>query len=271
MTHRTLLRAALAAFLAFPLFAPPGAVAKQNSASKVLATVNGVAIPQRFANVLIHERVLRGEPDNPQIRNALKQELINRELLTQAAQHAGIPAQPDVRVQIALARQAVIVEAYLRNWLQKHPVTEADVKRQYDRTKAHAGSVEYHVQHILVRTDAEAKKLIAELDNGASFSKLAKKYSIDKGSKENGGDLGWYVPSALDPTFATAMAKLKVGDYTETPVHTRFGYHIIRLDGERPVKFPKLEKIQGHIRQQLVQQKIQNLIYKLRTKANITQ
>jgi len=273
MNHRMLVRAALAAVLALPLLALAQDGAKTKTKTKpaagIIATVNGVAIPQRLADVLLHERALRGQADNPALHTAIKNELINRELIAQAAQRAGTTRKPDVQAQIELARQTVVVEAFMRDWLDKHPVTDAEVQKEYDRNKARAGTTEYHAHHILVPTEAEAKSLIAQLDKGANFEELAKKNSTDEGSKERGGDLGWYVPAALDPTFAAAMVKLQKGKYTETPVHTPFGYHIIRLDDTRPVEFPPLDKIKPRIVQQLTQRKIQELISGLRAKAKI--
>ncbi len=271
MKHPMLIRAALAALLALPLLASAQEAAKPKAkeASGTIATVNGVAIPQRVADVLLKERVVRGLPDTPELHAAIKQELINRELIEQAAKHAGIAKDPDVRAELDLARQTVLVEAYLRDWLKKHPVTDAEVQKEYDVNKARAGDKEYHAHHILVPTEAEAKKVIAQLDKGANFEELAKKDSTDQGTKERGGDLGWYVPAALDPAFAAAMVKLQKGKYTESPVKTQFGYHIIRLDDTRPVEFPALDKVKGRIVQQLTQRRIQELITDLRAKAKI--
>lgn len=269
MKYQTLPRAALAAMLAVSLFAfaQPGARAKEPSGT--IAVVNGVKIPRRLADVLVKERASRGQPDSPGLEQAIKQELINREVLEQAAKKAGITRDPDVRAEMQLARQTVLVEAYLHDWLKKHPISDADVKKEYEANKARAGSMEYHAEHILVPTESEAKKLIAELDKGANFEELAKKNSTDEGTKQRGGDLGWYVPAALDPAFAAAMVKLKKGKYTETPVKTQFGYHIIKLEGTRPVEFPPLDKVEARIKQNLTQHEIQQLIQSLRAKAKI--
>lgn len=271
MRHPMLVRAALLALLALPLLAPAQEAAKPKAkeAAGTIATVNGVAIPERRAEVLLKERAVRGVADSPELRAAVKQELVNRELLEQAARHSGVANEPDVRTEMDLARQAVLVEAYLRDWMKKHPVTDADVQKEYEVNKARAGDKEYHAHHILVPTEAEAKTVIAQLDKGANFEELAKKDSTDQGTKERGGDLGWYVPAALDPAFAAAMVKLQKGKYTETPVKTQFGYHVIRLDDTRAVEFPALDKVKGRIVQQLTQKRIQDLITELRAKAKI--
>jgi peptidyl-prolyl cis-trans isomerase C len=271
MKYQILPRAALAAALAVPLlaFAQEGAKAKTKEPAGTIAVVNGVAIPQRYADVLLKERAARGQPESPGLKEAVREELINRELLEQAAKKAGITKDPDVRAEMALAEQTVLVESYLHDWLNKHPISDADVQKEYDANKARAGGKEYHAEHILVPTEAEAKKLIAELDKGASFEELAKKNSTDEGTKERGGDLGWYVPAALDPAFADAMVKLQKGKYTETPVKTQFGYHIIKLEDTRPVDFPPLDKVKPRIVQSMTQREIQQLIQGLRAKAKI--
>ena len=180
----------------------------------------------------------RGMPDNEQTRALVRDELINREVLVQEAQKSGVAKQPEVQAQLDMARQEVLVGAYIRDWVTKHPVSDADVQKEYDRAKAQAGDKEYKARHILVETEEQAKSLIAELKKGGKFDELATKNSKDPGSAQRGGDLDWNVPGTYDKQFADELVKLEKGKYTEAPVRTRFGFHIIQLDDVRPVKFP---------------------------------
>jgi peptidyl-prolyl cis-trans isomerase C len=251
---------------------PKAAAAKpapKGAAAANIATVNGIKVPKARADVLMQQQQGRGMQDNDQTRAMVREELVNREVVAQEAQRAGFAKRPDVQTQLDLARQEIIVGAYIRDWVRKHPVTDAEVQQQYDKAKAEAGEREYRARHILLENEDEAKAMIAELKKGGKFDELANKNSKDPGSKERGGDLDWNVPQTFDRQFSDAMVKLEKGKYTETPVRTRFGFHVIQLDDVRPVKFPALADVKPRIQQQLVQNKVEELIRGLRAKAKV--
>ena len=132
------------------------------------------------------------------------------------------------------------------------------MKARYDDlVKGAGGNREYHLHHILVSDEQQAKDLIAKIKAGAKFEDLAKQYSKDPGSGKNGGDLDWSDPKAYVPEFAAAAQKLQKGQMTDTPVKTQFGWHIIRVDDIRDIAPPPLEQVKQQIAQQLVQQKLQ--------------
>jgi len=272
-----------AALLALPLFAvaqdakdapkpaaKPAAKAPAKSGGKEpVATVNGVAVPQSRMEFMMEQQRNRGAPDNQQTRQVMREELINREVVTQEAQKAGVAKSPEVQAQMDIARQEILVGAYLRDWVKKHPVSDAELQQEYERARAQTGDKEYRARHILVDNEDQAKALIADLNKGAKFDDLAKKNSKDAGSKERGGDLDWNVPAAFDKQFSDAMVKLDKGKYTAAPVQTRFGYHVIQLDDVRPVKFPSFEEVKPRIAQQLQQHKVDELVRGLRAKAKV--
>jgi peptidyl-prolyl cis-trans isomerase C len=231
--------------------------------------VNGVAVPASHMDFLLQQQKSRGAPDNDQTRNIVRDELVNRELVAQEAQRAGFSKKPEVQTQVEMARQEILVGAYLRDWVSKHPVSDAEIQQAYDEHKAQAGSKEYRARHILVDNEDQAKQIIAELKKGGDFAELAKKNSKDPGSKDRGGDLDWNVPAAFDKNFSDAMVSLEKGKFTETPVQTRFGYHIIRLDDVRDTRFPTLAEVRPRLQQQLTQQKVDELVRGLRAKAKV--
>lgn len=245
------------------------AAAKPAAKPGAVATVNGVAVPQARMDLLMQQQQQRGAPDNEQMRNMVKDELVNREVIAQEAQKLGVSKIPEVAAQIDMARQEIIVSAYLREFARKNPISEADVQKEYDRAKAQHGDKEYRARHILVETEDQAKALLAELKKGAKFDDLASKNSKDTGSATRGGDLDWNVPGTYDKQFADAMVKLEKGRYTEAPVKSRFGFHIIQLDDVRPAKFATLAEVKPRIQQMLVQTKIEELVRGLRAKAKI--
>jgi peptidyl-prolyl cis-trans isomerase C len=254
-----------------PAQAKPAAkpAAKGASRDGALATVNGAAIPASRMEFMMRQQMSRGAPDNEQMRAAMRDELINREIVMQEAQRAGIGKQAEVQAQLDIARQEILVGAYLRDWVRKHPVSDADVQREYDRAKAQSGDKEYRARHILVESEDEAKGLIGQLKKGAKFDELASKNSKDPGSKERGGELDWSAPGAYDKAFADAMVKLEKGKYTEAPVRSRFGYHVILLEDVRQLRFPTLAEVKPRIQQQITQNRVEEMVRGLRAKAKV--
>ena len=272
MTIRMLAAALLAApVLVSAQTLPSKEPAKKDAAKGAppLATVNGVAIPRSRGETLMNQQKARGAPDNDQTRGMVREELVNREVLMQEAQKSGIAKSPEVVGQLDLARQEIIISAYLREWVRKNPVSDADVQKEYDRVKSEQGDKEYRARHILVETEDQAKQIVADLKKGAKFDELAAKNSKDPGSKDRGGDLDWHGPNDFDRSFSEAMMKLDKGKYTETSVRTRFGFHIIQLDDVRTGRFPSLAEVKPRIQQQITQARIDELVKGLRGKAKV--
>ena len=258
MIHKkTRLCVLVAAFAAAPAFA-------QN-----VAVVNGTAIPKSRADALISQLVKQGQQDTPQLHQAVRDELVNREILMQEAVREGIPTRADVKAQVAVAQQTVVLRAMIEDYVTKNKPSDAEVKARYDELIKQAGGNEYHLHHILVDNEQQAKDLIAKIKGGAKFEDLAKQFSKDPGSGKNGGDLDWANPKTYVPEFAAAAEKLQKGQMTDTPVHTQFGWHIIRVDDIRAVKPPPLDQVKGQIVQQMQQEKLQAFEQKLRAKAKV--
>ena len=233
-----------------------------------LVTVNGVAISDNVANAFIAEQAAQGTPDTPELKNAVREELIRRELLVQEAKKMGLEKQPEVAAQADLARQAIYIRAFVQDYVKKHPISDEQVKAAYDRMKSQMGSTEYKVRHILVEKEDDAKTIIANLKKGARFDELAKQ-SKDPGSREKGGDLGWSSTASYVKPFGDAVAGLAKGKYTETPVKSDFGYHVILLEDSRPLTPPPFEQIKQQLTQRLQQEQIQKFVAELRAKAKI--
>lgn len=233
-----------------------------------LAVVNGKPVPSSRADMMVKQMTAQGQQDTPELRAMIKDELINREILVQEADKLGLGTTPDVKAQLEIARQSILIRALVADYLKKNPVKDADVKAEYDKFKSQASDKEYHARHILVETEDEAKAIIAKLKAGAKFEDLAKQ-SKDPGSAANGGDLDWAAPQAFVKPFSDAMVSLKKGQLLETPVHTQFGWHVIRLDDVRPAKIPTLEEVKPQITESLQQRKLQAYQQQLRTKATI--
>jgi peptidyl-prolyl cis-trans isomerase C len=231
-------------------------------------TVNGTPISESLVGILAKERAAQGQPDSPELRHAIRDDLIAREVVSQEAKKRGLDKDPEVAAQMHLATQSVLVRAYLQDYVKNHPVSESALKAEYEKIKVAMGDKEYQARHILVGSEAEAKDIIAQLKKGAKFDKLASEKSQDPGSKARGGELGWIARGNVVPAFGNALASLKKGEISE-PVQTQYGWHIIKVEDIRPLKSPAFDSVKEALRQRLEQQEIQNAIADLRKQAKI--
>lgn len=235
---------------------------------KSAAMVNGVSIPQSRIDLRVKAAAVQGQPDSPELRKAIREDMINIEVMAQEAKKQGLDKNDEVIQQIELAKQSVLVAAFVQDYARNHPVSEDQLKSEYEKLKTKLGNKEYSARHILVATEDEAKAIIAQLGKKAKFDKLAEK-SIDAGSARNGGALGWAVPGNFVPPFANALLNLQKGEYTKEPVQSQFGWHVIRLDDVRELKVPPFEELKPQLQQRLQQQAIQKAITDLKAKAKI--
>ncbi|MDM0013230.1 peptidylprolyl isomerase [Variovorax sp. J22P168] len=233
------------------------------------AIVNGKAVPKARMDVLAQQLAAAGRPVTPEMQGQLREEIIAREIFMQEAQKQGLDATDDYKNQLELARQAILIRQLFDNYRKTNPVTDADVQAEYDKFVAANAGKEFKARHILVETEDQANKILADLKKGAKFEDIAKKQSKDPGSGANGGDLDWAAPASFVPEFSEAMIKLKKGETTAVPVKSQFGYHIIRVDDIRQAQLPKLEEVKPQVTQQLQQQRLQKYQEDLRAKAKV--
>jgi peptidyl-prolyl cis-trans isomerase C len=234
-----------------------------------LAVVNGKPVPSSRVEALKQQVERSGRPVTPEILAQIKEELIAREIFVQEARKRGLEASDDYKTQLELARQSLLIRELFANFQKKNPVTDAEIKAEYDKFVAANGGKEYRARHILVEKEDEAKALIADLKKGGKFEDLAKKASKDPGSGANGGDLDWASAASYVPEFSNAMVKLEKGQMTDVPVKSQFGFHIIRVDDVREAQLPKLDEVKPQISQQLTQTKLGKFQEDLRAKAKV--
>ena len=251
-----------------PLQAQEAKPAAKAARPAAVATVNGVAIPTARADALLQSQLAQGQQDSEQLRTAIRNDLINREMLSQASRKKGFDKKPDVQAQFELARQGILVNAYLQDFVATHPVKDDAVKSEYEAIVKTMGSKEYKARHILVEKEDEAKSIVARLQKGEKFEELAKQ-SKDPGNKDRGGDLGWAAPSGYVKPFADALVALEKGKFSATPVRTEFGWHVIQLDDVRDLKHPPLDEVKPQIQQRLQQQSLEKHIAELRAKTKV--
>lgn len=224
--------------------------------------------PQRFFDYMLKERLAQGQRDSPELRAAIRDELNTRELLVREARKKGIDKIADVRVQMDLASQTVLVRAQVADWTRANPISDAALRKEYDTIKSQLGNREYKVRHILVDKEDEAREIIAALQKGDRFEKLAER-SKDAGSKDRGGDLDWNSPANFVKPFSDAMVRLEKGKFTAQPVQTQFGWHVIRLDDSREARVPTFDEVKPQLMQRLQGQHLEGYFRDLRAKNNV--
>jgi peptidyl-prolyl cis-trans isomerase C len=244
--------------------------AAKSAADPVAATVNGTPISQKTVDRMVQQGAISGQADTPESRKAILDRLTLQAVIAQEAVKEGLDKAPDVSEQIDAIRQAVLANAYVQNYMKNHPVSDDMLKAEYERIKATMSGTEYKARHILVAKEGDAREVIARLrKQPGAFAQLAKDKSKDEGSRDNGGELGWFDPRHMVPEFAAAVTQLEKGKFTLEPVKTQFGYHVILLEDSRPIQAPPLEEVKPQLSQQLQQQEVIKQMDALKAQAKI--
>jgi peptidyl-prolyl cis-trans isomerase C len=240
------------------------------AASPAATSAAGKALyPQSQFDFMLKERLAQGAQDTPELRNAIREELNTRELLAREAKKANLDKSPEIKQQMDLAGQTVLVRAYVTDWIKKNPVPDAELRKEYDAIKAQMGDKEYKVKHILVEKEDDAKDVIAQLQKGGKFDELAKSRSKDPGSKDRGGDLDWNAPGGFVKPFSDAMAATPKGKFTATPVQTQFGYHVILVEDIREAKIPSFDEVKPQLQQRVQAAHLDKYFRELRAKGGV--
>jgi peptidyl-prolyl cis-trans isomerase C len=219
--------------------------------------------------------VSQGQADSPELRQAVKNDLINKELVAQEATRLGLANSIDFPDQMAQLRQNLLLQAFLENHFKKNPITDAQLREEYDRQRKLMGDTsnafQYRVSQIVVSTETDAMDLIRRLQKGDLFGRLAQEFSLDTTSKAQGGSLGWMMTGQVIPAVASVLPTMAKGAITPKPIQTPAGWVILKLDDKRAFKIPTFEESKPQLQQALVQQYLGQAIQGLRTNAKIVQ
>src|SRR5450759_1981607 len=240
------------------------------TAGDIAATVNGTPISKDSVDQIVGQRIAMGQADSTETRKAIINQLAMQMLVSQEAIKKNLDKTPEVINQIKLTQQSILANAFVQDYTKNNPVSDDILKAEYDKIKAQMSGTEYKARHILVDKEAEAKHIIAKLKiNAKQFDSLAKEYSKDPGSKDKGGDLGWFDPRGMVPEFGAAVAKLQKGKFTLEPVKTQFGYHVILLEDSRTKQAPIFEQVKPQLAKNVQEQNLKKLIDDMMAKAKI--
>jgi len=234
------------------------------------ATVNGYVISKNRVDLIARQGASAGQPETPESRKSIIDKLTMQTLVAEEAVKKGLDKLPEVTEQIDVIRQSVVANAYVQDFIKNNPVSDEALKAEYERIKATITGSEYKARHILVGKESEARDIIAKLKKDAgAFAKLAKEKSMDAASKVRGGDLGWFDLSGMVPEFGGAVSKLEKGQFTQEPVKTQYGYHVILLEDSRKIEAPPLEDVKPQLTQQLQQQNVKKQLDALKASATV--
>src|SRR6185437_7175182 len=223
--------------------------ATANPADKPVATVNGTPISRDMFEYFVKSTANKPSAElTADQRNEALDNLIRGELVAQQAEKEGLQNSADVASELQLSHMEILEQAGAEHYLADKKPTDAEVQSEYDQQVATIPKTQYHARHILVKSQDEAQKIIAQLKRGAKFEDLAKKDSIDS-SKDQGGDLGWFSPTSMVKPFADAVATLKKGEITHAPVQTQYGWHVIQLLDTRETPVPPLDQVKDRVSQ----------------------
>ena len=235
------------------------------SKSDAIAEVNGKFISKSSFDMMKAQIAQRGQPIPDE---KLLDELVRMELLVQEAEQKKLSESPELVNQLDMMKRSLLSQAAVKNYMDSNPISDEELKSEYDKQIAAKGGSEYKARHILVKEEAEAKKLITELNAGAKFEALAKSKSTGP-SAPRGGDLGWFSPDRMVPPFSEAVIALENGKYTTEPVQTQFGWHVILREESREKTPPSLEEVKEQLLPVLQRQKVQSHLESLRNQAKV--
>lgn len=246
-------------------------LAATKAADDAPITVNGITLPTSLVERSVNLNVQQGKKDTPELRQLIKEEFINREVVAQQATKLGLEKTPDGQAAFAEMKRNFLVELFLADYDKTHPISDAALKAEYDKQIAAIGdqAYEYKLSHIVTKTEADARNLLARIKKGETFAKVAKEASIDPSAKDSGA-LGWLLPNQIIPAVANVIVNLTEGSVSAAPIQTVGGWQLVRLEEKRQFKAPKLEDVTPQLRASLLQQQRIDAIKKLRESAKVT-
>jgi peptidyl-prolyl cis-trans isomerase C len=245
--------------------AAPAADAKP-AEDKAVAKVNGTNVMQSDVDFHLQRNPMAGQ--SPDGKQRVIDDIVESELLYQKAIADGADKDPKAVTMLNNIRRAVMAQSVVRKHMESSPIKAETIKAEYDK-QYKEGPTEYNARHILLKTEDEAKAVIAELDKGGDFIKLADEKTQDPSGKGKGGDLGWFPPEQMVPEFSEAAKKLEKGKYTKAPIKSQFGFHVIKLEDSRKAQPPAFDMVKQEIEQKLQQEQIKTLIDGLKKNAKV--
>jgi peptidyl-prolyl cis-trans isomerase C len=267
-------RIGLAALL-FVLFSRLSLAAPEQG-FEFVATVNGAPISKGLFEINLRAALAQGQKDTPQLREAIKNELINRQLIAQEVVKQGLDKEIDLQDQITQLKQNLYLQVFIEDHFQKNPITTEQLREEYNKQKQYLGNgsdsaTQFKISQIVLKSEPEATAVIGRLQAGESFAKAAKDSSLDAKTKSQGGVLGWVAAQQLAPQIANVVANMSKGSFTKLPIRLGDAWVVVRVDDTRSSKIPSFEASQSQLKQAIIQQYLGDTLKRLRESAKIVQ
>lgn len=241
-----------------------------------VATVNGAPITKGLFDLNLQAALAQGQKDSPQLRENIKNELINRQLIVQEVVKEGLDKEIDLQDQITQLKQNLYLQVFVEDYFKKNPITNDQLKEEYSKQKQYLGNgteqaMQYKISQIALRSESEAIAVIGRLQAGDSFFRVAKEVSLDGATKSQGGSLGWLSIAQLAPPISDAIGALGKGGFTKYPIKIGDVWIVVQVDDTRSSKIPSFEASKNQLKQAIVQQYLVQTIKRLRESARIIQ
>ena len=238
-------------------------------ADKPAFSVNGTAVPQARVDAMLQQLQQQGQTDSPPLRAMVRDQLVLTEILRQEAQKKSLDKSAEYKSEIDAFSARLLANLFVRDWMRAHPVSEAQLRGEYDKVVAQFSRKEYRARHVLVDNEADAQKILADLQKGKAFAAIAKEVSKDTGSKDKGGELDWAPADSYVAEFSTALTKLSRGQVAAAPVKTQFGWHVIQLIDVRDAQGPSFDELKPQLAQRIQGAQLDAYLGKLKQQAKV--
>jgi len=245
------------------------AYGQKTANDKTMATVNGIAIPQSQADILLSDQQAAGVAASPELTAAIRKEMILRSLQVQQAKAAKLDKDPALQERVHMASDEVMQMAWRQAYVRQHPASKEEIAAAYDDIKNRAGSQEFHVRGLLLSSEATAKDIIAHVKSKGSLADYLSQ-SLDASSRAKGGDLGWINLSNVQPAVAKAIAAAGKPGLLDAPVQGTAGWHVLQIEEVRPFAMPALDgTVSQHLAAEVARRKLESHLAELYQSAKI--
>lgn len=231
--------------------------------------VNGQTLSAERGELLLREQMARGVPDSPQLRNMIRETLINQVLMAQDAQKQSLDKLPLVKARLELVEQNTLSQAWQQKAMDDAQMTDADIQAEYQAQVKALGTQEFRLRHVLVTDEKQAQQVLDKIKAGTKFDQVAKESSRDPGTRDKGGLSDWVAEGRLAPAIRQAVEGLKAGQMATKPVQTPAGWQVLRLEEKRALTAPSLDAVKPQLRLALAQRQAQAKLAALRSSAKV--
>jgi peptidyl-prolyl cis-trans isomerase C len=239
-----------------------------------LVIINGTKITSAQLEQWVSIATSEGAKDSPELRQGILNDLVIREAIEQDIKKTNLLSKGNNAFKVKLATQNAAMELWFAQYFAAHPISEADIKAEYDKqvalSKEPKNAKEYQLSQIVVPSEVDGNQILSQLQAGSSFQALAKEKSLDKVSSQNGGLVGWALPGQLAPPMNDVVLTLSKGGVVSKPIQVGNVWYVVKVDDVKPFVMPTFDQAKTGITQAMIQKERQSAIQSLLKDAKIS-